>query len=162
MTIFTPRAGFTRPADTTAYAANDLVANSTTPGSVTPLTFAMPGLRGGIGAKLVSARILKSAASATLATFALHFFGRAQVVTAGDNGAFQVVNGTDYLGSLAADMATLGSTHFSAGGLWKLFQPTLPLPLDLPAGNVYAYLVAGAAYVPASAETFAVQLGIET
>ena len=32
-------ATLTRPADTTAYASGDLVANSTTAGSVTPLTF---------------------------------------------------------------------------------------------------------------------------
>jgi hypothetical protein len=41
MLINTVSATFTRPSDTTAYASGDLVANSTTAGSVTPLTLTL-------------------------------------------------------------------------------------------------------------------------
>ena len=41
MQIYNPSASFTRPADTTQYAVGDLVANNTTPGSVTPLSWTL-------------------------------------------------------------------------------------------------------------------------
>ena len=52
---------FTRPTDTTAYTSGDLVGNSTTAGSVVPLSFTFPAKR----IKLYGAKITKSAAAIT-------------------------------------------------------------------------------------------------
>jgi acetyl-CoA acetyltransferase len=74
----------TRPADTTAYAAGDLVANSTTAGSVTPFIFDLSLGRGLAISSIQRVRLFKSAASATLAQFILHLFaGAADAATAG-------------------------------------------------------------------------------
>ena len=62
-------ASFTRPADTTAYASGDLVANSTTAGSVIPMTFVIrPENRGSM---IRRARIKKSGTSAKVSPWAL-------------------------------------------------------------------------------------------
>ena len=63
--IITPTDSFTRPANTTQYAANDLVANSTTAGSVVPLSFPTNQIR--LQGIIRRVRLYKSAASATAA-----------------------------------------------------------------------------------------------
>src|SRR3989304_4467210 len=100
MTVSLPRASFTRPADTIAYTIGDLVANSVTPGSVVPLSFAVPASRGGTGFTLSHVKMRKPLVSATLATFTLHLFSRAQTLTVGDNTAFIAPTFADYLGSV--------------------------------------------------------------
>src|SRR6185437_974597 len=80
-------ANFTRPADTTAYATGDLVANSTTAGSVTPLSFTAPRYATGSG-QVRRARLKKSTNTTTNATFRLHLYATSPTPTNGDNGAW--------------------------------------------------------------------------
>lgn len=155
--IASPFASFTRPADVTAYAANDLVANSTTAGSVTPMEFAADQVAGnGIVRR---ATLHKSTATATLASFTLHLFTVAPVVTNGDNGAFAVSTAENYVGTVAIDMATgaLAGTN----SLWK-DSAAVAWPIRVPGnGKLYGLLAASAGYTPASAEVFKVTLHIE-
>jgi hypothetical protein len=67
-------ASFTRPADTTAYASGDLVANSTTAGSVAPLTFSNVVRVNGAGGLVRRAKLRKTGTSTTNASFRIHFY----------------------------------------------------------------------------------------
>lgn len=145
---------FTRPSDTTAYADNDLVANSTTAGSVVPLSFNVG--RGGL--KIVGARIQKSDESDVAnATFTLHLFGSSPTVANGDNGAISH-SLSDKFGSISFAIMTAATDEgysIANGG-----DSILPDGLHwyTANGRIYGLIQAEAAYSPASAEVFAVTL----
>jgi len=156
MQIITCSANFTRPNDTTAYASGDLIADSTTAGSVTPMTFSVPY---GQGLKVWRAGILKSGATATNASFRLHLYKDSPTVTNGDNGAWlSIVAG--YQGFI--DIVSSGQTFSddNAGfGVYvnnSVFAPMLSL-LDKDR-KLYGLLEARAAYTPAAQEVFTVTL----
>jgi hypothetical protein len=145
---------FTRPSDTTAYADNDLVANSTTAGSVVPLSFNVG--RGGV--KIVGARIQKSDESDVAnATFTLHLFGSSPTVANGDNGAISH-SLSDKFGSIS--FATMTAATDEGYALANGGDTILPdgLYWYTSNGRIYALIQAEAAYSPASAEVFAVTL----
>jgi hypothetical protein len=151
-------ATFTRPADTTAYASGDLVANSTTAASVAPLSLQMPVSSGIIR----RARIEKSdETDVANASFRVHLYTSSPTVSNGDNSAWlSTVAG--YLGSLdvtvdkAFTTVAVGVGGFASGHSDGIFYQLSP-----SGTTVYALLEARAAYSPASAETFAVALEIE-
>ena len=157
--IFTPFYTFTRPADTTAYTAADLVANSATAASVVPISWGING--SGRWGTIRGARLYKSNKTVTAASFKLHLFGaNPGVPTNGDNGALVVASAADYLGQIALDMSTAGF----AGGTTGAFQrATAAINFNVPALNMklYGLLEAVGAYTPASAETFTATLEIE-
>ena len=155
---------FTRPADTTAYAAVDLVANSTTAGSVVPLLFDLAPLNGRSTGKVAGCVLRKSTVTATLATFILQLFvNTSPTVTNGDNGAL-VVTAADianYIGSVSLDLATGGSA-IAGGPLVKLGSPAFgAITFSSRQKRLFGLLMANAAYVPASAETFDLALNID-
>lgn len=150
---------FTRPADVTAYASGDLIANSTTAGSVVaPEITGVAAVLGGEGV-LHRITLHKTGTSATNANIRVHLF-RADpaIVTNGDNGAFSVSGAADYLGQW--DVASMQA--FTDGCVGHV-TPANPVPLRLGAnlGSLYALLEARAAYTPASAEVFTVTLDVE-
>lgn len=168
--IITPYASFTRPADTDAYAQGDLVANSTTAGSVTPMRFGVSKLGHGTG-RVVGARLLKDDATTNNADFILHLFSSEPTSSAGDNAAFQAggvlsVSSVDsYLGSITIDM-TSGAIADADALIESVNIASTPLYFDLEleanAGRViYGLLEADAAYTPASGEIFKIWLFIE-
>ena len=141
-------ASFTRPADTTAYTSGDLVANSTTAGSVTPLTF---NSAHGFGA-VMRARIEKSNKTTTNAAFDLHLFESSPAVVNGDNGAFSIADLSGYLGKVSVTVNALAGATTGANG-------SADASAICPSGAVmYGLLAATAAYTPASAEVFTVTL----
>lgn len=156
--VITPTSSFTRPADTTQYASGDLVADSATAGSVTPLTFGLQGVKG--NGTIRRARLYKSATSATAATFNLHLFTAAPVVTNGDNGAFAVDTAANYIGKIAIDMSSGG-----LAGTAYLFQASAAIAMGVQISDVgdfiYGLLEAGGTYTPGSGEAFKVTLEIE-
>jgi len=157
--FMSPTHTFTRPADTTAYAAGDLVANSVTAGAVAPMQFPV-GMLNGRG-KINGARIATTNPVVTLATFTLHLFAAAPVVTNGDNGALAVATGLTYLGAIACDMAT-GAFVVAAVSKTKRFAAAVPIPFEVPGSPIiYGLLEAGAAYVPTSGEQVQVSLEVE-
>jgi len=161
--IITPYAGFTRPANTTAYAIGDLVANSTTAGSVAPLTFGIS--KGGSGeGRIKGLRLYKSASALTLAAFRLNLFSAPPVVTNGDNGALAVATAASFIGNINIDMES-GAFTATTGAMQNVAaSPDLMYDLgDYSQGRIiYGLLEARAAYVPASAEMFIATLLIES
>lgn len=135
-------ARFTRPADTTAYASGDLVANSTTAGSVAAMQLAVgPAQR-----QLRRVRVHKSGTGVTNASFRAHFYGSAPTAANGDNGAWSTSKAADYFGSV--DVTVDKAFTDGAAG-----QATGEINFGV-AGVLYCLLEARGAYTPASAEVF--------
>jgi hypothetical protein len=141
----------TRPADTTAYAFGDLVANSTTAGSVTPGTIAAAS-GNDVAGRIKSARLITSSTSISSAMFRLHLFNSLPTVTNGDNGVWLPTK-AGYLGSFDITV----DRQFSDGAV-GLGYPTLGDSLaftPVTGGvNLYYLLEARGAYTPTSAGTF--------
>ena len=150
----------TRPNDTTAYAAADLVANSTTAGSVTPFRFYVPR---GLGKNLVikGHKIVKSdQTDVANATFNVWLFASSPTVANGDNGALSADLVTaGYLGKLAGAAMVAGtddaiSVVSGADTAWLYHFLGA-------ADSIYGLVEATAAYGPAAQETFIVSLIID-
>lgn len=145
-----PSQSFTRPADTTVYASGDTVANSTTAGSVTPLT--LTAARVAAGAFMVHRLSLrKSGTSVTNAAFRVHLFKTSPTSASGDNAAISMTGSAGYVGyvDIVIDQAfTDGAVGFSSLAM----SDTI---VSLASGtSLYALLEARAAYTPISAEVF--------
>ena len=156
MQIWNLSAGFTRPGNTTAYASGQLVANSATAGSVTPMSFTVGGNSMPGQFRLSRIRLFKSGTSSTNAQFRLHLYSVAPTVANGDGGAWSTNQAATYLGSIdvtgmkaftdgCADVGddAAGSEHW----------------IRLAAGTTfYGLIEARAAYTPAASEQFTVTL----
>ena len=154
-----PSVNFNRPADTTAYASGDIVANSTTAGSVAALEFTVARIVGGTG-MIRRAKLRKSNTNVTNAQFRLHLFSAAPTVTtAGDNSAFasNVAGVAGYLGSFDFTLAAIVND-----GPHAIALPNVGSEINFvaTAQKVYGLLEARAAYTPASGETFTVELEV--
>lgn len=148
---------FTRPADTTAYASGDLVANNTAAGSVTPLTFTVTAVTAGAGS-IRRARIKKSGTSTTNAQFRLHLWSAAPTVANGDNGAFSASGAATYLGALDV---TVGQAFTDGAVGFGVPVNGSEIVFKLASGfTIRGLLEARAAYTPANAETFDVALEV--
>ena len=160
--IITPSSTFSRPANTTAYTAADLVANDTTAVDVTPMQFSCQGT-GAAGrgqGKIRRVRLFKDAAATTNANFSIHLFSESPTVTNGDNGAFAISSAQYHLGAVAVDM-----TSGAQAGTADLIEGVAVSPeinFNLPAASlIYGLIEAEAGYTPASGESFTVTLEIE-
>ena len=116
-----PSASFTRPGDTTAYASGDLVANSTTAGSVVAPVFTIGRSASGFGQqfRIDRIKISKSTVTTTNASFRVHLYRIAPTVANGDNSAFSTSGAANDLGfyDVIVDQAfTDGATGFVIGG----------------------------------------------
>ena len=147
---------FTRPANTTAYANGDLVANNTTAGSVVALAFGVAGA-GGQGGKVTRVIIAKSTTNLTNASFNLHLYAKAPTVTNGDNGAI-AANGyaSNYLG-----VAAVTVDKAQADGALGYADVTIPFQCEPGVVEIYGLLEATAAYTPGNAETIKVAIAVE-
>jgi len=143
---------FTRPNDTSAYTAGDLVANSTTAASVVPLSWATTGSRPFYISRI---RLQKTGAIVTNAQFRIHLYDAAPVVsTTGDNAAFaSVVAGVaKWLGSFDGTMVASQSDGAAVNCL-----PTgnfLRRDYIGDPGTLYGLIEALAAYTPIAEEVF--------
>jgi hypothetical protein len=140
----------TRPADTTAYASGDLVANSTTAGSVTPLSFT-DFARAGAGAKVRRVRIDASKADITNASFRVHLYTSSPTVANGDNGAISST-ASGWVGSVDVTVGQLFSNGASGAATTEI---------NAKATTLYGLIEARGAYTPASGGTFTVTLEVE-
>lgn len=156
--MYTPFATMTKVSGTTAYDANDLIANSATAGSVTPLSWATNGV--GTAGHISRVRVAKSSNVATQASFRIHLFSASPVVNNGDNGAFSITTAQYYIASVAADMTTGGFA--GTAYLWKSFEITNGAVFKLPALNsrIYGLIQAIGTYTPTSSEVFEITLEI--
>ena len=154
--IANPSSNFTRPADTTAYAVGDLVANSTTNTSVTPLSWTITRVAAG-SVMIRRIRLKKSGTSTTNASFRLHLYRTTPAtITNGDNGAWSTTY-SDYIGAfdVTCDRAFTDAAHGSSGNPLN----GTDICLKLASGStIYGLLEARAAYTPGNAEVFTVEL----
>lgn len=151
---------FNRPADTTPYASGDLVANSTTAGSVVPLSWSAARYTGG-SAIVRRARLKKSTTSISLANFRLHLYAddpsAATGITNGDNGAW-LTKIAGYLGSIDIIVNRAFSDASSGNGIPNIGSDITFIPVS--GSTIYGLLEARDAYVPGNAETFTVELEV--
>lgn len=152
----------TRPADTTAYASGDLVANSTTAGSVNALQFTAARTAAQGSGRVLGAVLQKSGTTATNAAFRLHLFTSTPTFTsAGDNSAIgTVVVGIakGYLGYCdVTAMTGVSDCCFATGAV---DNSRLRMPWN-GGQTLYGLLEARGSYTPASAEVFTVSLVVE-
>lgn len=159
MAIPVPTANFTRPADTTAYASGDLIANSTTAGSVVPLSWAVTAnVHGPVYVR--RAAITKTTNVTANASFRVHLYVNSPTVTNGDNGVWlSTLSG--YMGSFDVTVGKAFSDPgaFGVGGLatGEGNEIAIPATKDM---TIYGLLEARAAYSPGSGEIFTVNLEV--
>lgn len=159
--IITPSYSFTRPNDTTAYASGDLVANSTTAGSVVPLSWSIQGC-GGSGI-IRAARLYKSNKTVTNGFFRVFLFAADPgVPTNGDNSALGVTSAADFLDVAAIDLSSGGLAGGTTGAQKRSAALAIGFKLPTISHKLYGLIDAQAAYTPAALEAFTVTLEIET
>jgi hypothetical protein len=155
-------ANFTRPGDTTTYAIGDLIANSTTAGSVAAMQFTVARVSDK-SFRITRARVKKSGTSTTNASFRLHLYkndpAASSGITNGDNGAWSTKE-AEYLGAI--DVAMDKAFSDAAKGI-GLPNEGFVISAQPSSGTrlVYGLLEARAAYTPANAEVFTVVLEID-
>lgn len=141
---------FTRPADTTPYAAGDLIANSTTAGSVAPLSFTGATMGGLGGNGVIDGAVLGKSTSAA-ATIRTHWFKTSPAVTNGDNGAILAtsLDLDNYIGFI--DVSCVDGV--AGGALGVTFNAGLQYTLS-GADTLYCLLEALTVFTPGNAEVF--------
>lgn len=149
-------ASFARPNDTTAYADGDLVANSTTAGSVVPLTWVgRPLPTYGLVRRVF---VRRSSTGADSANFRLYLIGgsSAPTVANGDNAAFSSALGDNVLGTLTGSINIPGNSN----GRMGIFTPESGVSIAVDRGSMWGLLMATGAYAPTASETFTLTLEI--
>ena len=150
-------ANFNRPADTTAYASGDLVANSTIAGSVAPMIFAAARVADK-GFMIRRVRVKKSTAGLTNAVFRLHLYKQSPVVSNGDNGAW-LSDEKNYLGSIDVTMDRAFTNAAIGIGVPQNGSDISGVP-EAGTVNIHGLLEARGTYAPGNAETFTVTLEV--
>lgn len=157
--LLTPTQNFTRPADTTAYAAGDAVSNSTS--SPTVLTFASMARANGMGGTIIGARLFIANKAAIAAEFHLLLFNASPTAN-NDNAAFA-------LGSADLD-AMVGFLMFTPSAMTDSGNGSYPFraydAVNCPhpyrcggsATSLYGLLTTRTAFTPASGTKFRVDL----
>jgi hypothetical protein len=148
----------TRPSDTTAYAANDVV--SVTGGTPSVQNFADMFSANGASGYVVKAR-LSTDQAANVASFRLHIYHTAPTAIA-DNSAYTQLYADEskYVGYI--DFQTMG-TDASAAGVAAYSQWAGQLEADAAAADVdlYCVLVTKTIFTPASAQKFTITLTVD-
>lgn len=157
---------FTRPADTTAYASGDLVANSTTAGSVAVPTIVFNPAASGGTAFVRRVKLKKSGTGVTNAAFRVHIYRSAPTPTNGDNGVWLTTESA-WVGSFDVTIDKAFSDGAAGVGIpttGTVIAIVNPSNTANPAAAVrlWALIEARGAYTPASAEIFTISAEVET
>lgn len=154
---------FARPADTTAYAAGDLVANNTAGGSVTPMAFAIAPANGvpvyALKALLITQTSGGAGVTITNGTFRLHLFGQSPTSANGDNGAFSETM-ANWCGTMDGTLLYQG-TDYSVAEMVPSFGSAITCKPAGGSSTIYGLLEARAAFTPTNAEVFQVSLTVQ-
>lgn len=147
---------FVRPADTTAYAANDVVGTN----PATNRTFLNAARIAGGSGYITNVRLTKSSATVTNAFFRLWLYAVAPTAIA-DNAQMTLLwaNRANRFGYIDLACTTEGTGSDSAMAL----VTNINLKFDCAEGdrNIYGVLEAKQAYTPASGETFFIELTVD-
>lgn len=147
---------FTRPADTTAYAAQDAVSNSTS--APTVLTFADCGRVNGGSGVILSARHIKTGTA--LANYRLHLYRVAPASAVNDNAQFPLLfaNADRRIGFIDFVHQTGGTGSDCTHALTTFVN--IPFVCDVATDNLFGLLTTTNGYTPASAEQHYIELGV--
>jgi len=153
-------ASFTRPANTTAYASGNLIANSTTAGSVVPMTF-VAARDLDITGSVRRARIKVNDAAWTTAgaTVRLHLYKTSPIVANGDGAAWSSTE-SEYLGALDVTFDKAFSDPFSKGVGVPNNGSEINFAPDSGKTSIYGLLEARGAVTPASASVWTATLEV--
>jgi hypothetical protein len=159
LTFSSGQVSFTRPANTTPYTSGQLVANSTTAGSVVPLQpIVMTNPLWSSSIRRV--RLQKSTTSVSGAQFRVHFWRddptASTGLTNGDGGALLVKRqgAFAYAGFVELDMAQVPIFSDGAAATGTPAQGQEILIKSAGSGLIYCLIEARGAYTPGNAETF--------
>lgn len=160
--IIPAAAQFTRPANTTAYAVGNAVANSTTAGSVTALSFTIADVNNA-PAIISRARLYTSDTGVVTpqAAFRLLLFAASSVTVAhGDGASFSTSGVASFIGSLTGSMVHA----FTDGTMAFLTSEDGPYIITTPVASgttIIGFLQALTAFTPQSASTWNCSLEVE-
>lgn len=143
---------FTRPNDTNIYASGDLIANSTTLGSVLPMTFTLSRLSG-FGGMIRRARMRKTGTSITNALFRLHLYSALPTPSNPDNGVWLTDKAMNYVGAIDFSVDKAFSDGAAGNGV-----PIVGSEIIFTGDTYYGFLEARGAYTPAAQEVFDISL----
>lgn len=151
-----PSTLFTRPSDTTAYAAQDAVSNSTT--APTFLQFSGAARANGGSGIILSARHLKS--STVVASFRLHLYRNNSVTPVNDNAQFPLLfaNRMNRIGFIDFSHGSGGTGSDSTNALSTFVN--LPFICDAVTSSLFGILTTTTGYTPVSGEQHFIELGI--
>lgn len=150
-------ASFTRPADTTAYAALDVVSNSTT--APTVLTFSSAARANGGSGLILAARHMKNSTTTTGASYRLHLY-KVAVTATNDNAQFAMLyaNRATRIGFIDFNHVAGGTGSDCSTALSTILN--LPFVCDAAAAALYGVLTVTSAYTPTSGEQHFIELSI--
>lgn len=158
--FFALAASFTRPADTTAYASGDLVANSASAAVALELPLAFRAA--GQAVRIERVRLRKSGVTLTNAVFRVHLFRSAPTLTANDNSAFDNGSGVLAISDIAGYVGTVDVTmnYAAVAGASGVGAPGTGSAITCQGTgtSLWAVVEARAAYAPANGETFTVTI----
>jgi hypothetical protein len=151
---------FTRPADTTAYAIGDIMANSTTAGSVVPVSLTVARANGGSGS-IVRCRVSTTKTGlAGTETFRVRLFTTSPTISSGDNAAISI---TGRASGHVATFDVVMTDVFNDGAKGSSGPLSGSQAVFVVGGGVqvlYALMEARTTYTPASAEVFVIELEV--
>lgn len=145
---------FTRPNDTTAYAARDVV--GATAAAIEFGPFIYPLAQRPVTVRAAELRIDATAVPSGMSFFTLHLYSATPPSALADNAAFDLPSGdrSVYLGSVVIGTPVdLGSTLY-------VRADNLNVDVELTGTALYGYLVSSAAWTPAAQTVFTVTLHV--
>jgi hypothetical protein len=149
-------ASFTRPANTDAYAAQDVVSNSTTAPAL--LTFAGAARANGGSGVILSARHMKN--STGVGSYRLHLYTASTVAPINDNAPFTMLyaNRASRVGFIDFNHVQAGAGSDSTNALTTFVN--LPFVCGASASAIYGILTVTGAYTPTSGEQHFIELAV--
>ena len=154
--IIAAAAQLTRPADTTAYAIGDLIANSTTVGLVVPLSFTVARVAAGSG--MIRRCKIERSQPLLGASIRLHLYTSAPTPSNGDNGAYITNGRASYMGAMDVALDRVFTDGAAGYGIPRVGSE---ITFDLASGQtIRGLLEVLAVFTPGSGETFDVSLEV--
>lgn len=157
-----PRASITRPSNTTAYTAGDVIGTA----ALSMLTLdAMARSAGGKG-MIADLYVIDSANQATKPTLEVWLFKAAlEGAAVVDNAAFAPTDAdlANLVGVVTLDTSFVGNATAGAGGncvLRPSIPPLLPFACAANSDDLHAYIVVRNAYTPVADEIFTIVAGV--
>jgi hypothetical protein len=159
MSGVTKEASITRPANTTTYAAGDVVGDANTPATI--LSFANVGLANAGAFMLVSATLIDSAAQTLKPDIDLHLF-KSSIGMDDDNGGWTPTDAEmeDLLCVIPFYGAAFANSTNGNGSIEAVLDGAKLMQCGAATTTIYGVAVARNAYVPVSGEKFTFKLGI--